>query len=115
MRLFVLSAVAAVLVASPARAEVYSWTDDEGVIHFTNVPTDPRARLHPLTNRKNTFSWTDDLGAYLLSDLSAGLFILQAEHPGVETSRKIVMVAVDGRSTMDMTLLPSAATAGTAG
>jgi hypothetical protein len=27
-----------------AKAEVYTFTDEEGVVHFTNVPTDPRYR-----------------------------------------------------------------------
>ena len=58
---------------------------------------------------------SDDLGAYELSDLKAGLFILQVEHPGFEESRKVVMVEVDGSSTMDVTLTPSSATKNTAG
>jgi hypothetical protein len=28
--------------ALPARAETYSFTDEDGVVHFTNVPTDKR-------------------------------------------------------------------------
>lgn len=32
------------LTAPRARAEVYSFVDEEGVVHFTNVPTDPRYR-----------------------------------------------------------------------
>lgn len=51
------------LLATTARADVYSWTDDDGVVHFTNVPTDHRARLHPVPGRTNTFAWGDDLGA----------------------------------------------------
>jgi soluble lytic murein transglycosylase-like protein len=37
-------------VAGPARADVYAFADAEGVIHFTNIPSDPRyasmTRLH---------------------------------------------------------------------
>jgi soluble lytic murein transglycosylase len=31
-------------LADPARGEVFQFTDSEGVIHFSNVPTDPRYR-----------------------------------------------------------------------
>ena len=48
---------------------------------------------------------TDDLGHYRMHELNAGLYILQAEHPALETSRKIVMVEVQGRCTMDFTLV----------
>ena len=32
----------AVLMAEPARATVYTFTDASGVTHFTNIPSDPR-------------------------------------------------------------------------
>jgi soluble lytic murein transglycosylase-like protein len=32
----------AVLMAEPARAVVYTFTDASGITHFTNVPSDPR-------------------------------------------------------------------------
>jgi soluble lytic murein transglycosylase-like protein len=32
------------LATLPAGADVYSFVDEEGVVHFTNVPTDPRYR-----------------------------------------------------------------------
>jgi soluble lytic murein transglycosylase-like protein len=32
----------AVLIAEPARATVYTFTDASGITHFTNVPSDPR-------------------------------------------------------------------------
>lgn len=32
----------AVLMAEPARATVYTFTDATGVTHFTNIPSDPR-------------------------------------------------------------------------
>jgi soluble lytic murein transglycosylase-like protein len=50
-------------VAVPARAEVYSYVDDEGVTHFTNVPRDPRAKPIPLANTENTFALPDDASA----------------------------------------------------
>lgn len=34
----------AVLTASPAGAAIYSFVDEKGVVHFSNVPTDPRYR-----------------------------------------------------------------------
>lgn len=49
--------------ATPAAADIYSWVDGDGVIHFTNVPRDPRAKLVPLPKTENTFSFTDDIGA----------------------------------------------------
>ena len=56
------SVVLVVVLGLPATAaaEVYSWVDDDGVIHFTNVaPNGTR----PVVNTENTFSWRDDLGA----------------------------------------------------
>lgn len=58
----VLTGIFCWLVASPARAELYSYTDKEGVIHFSNLPNDPRYRRFPLKGTKNTFPWKDDLG-----------------------------------------------------
>jgi soluble lytic murein transglycosylase-like protein len=37
--------LAAAATAGIARADVYSFTDPEGVAHFSNVPTDPRYQL----------------------------------------------------------------------
>lgn len=37
--------LAAAAMAGGARADVYSFTDPEGVAHFSNVPTDPRYQL----------------------------------------------------------------------
>lgn len=51
-----------------------------------------------------TVTETDDLGRYRMHELNAGLFILQTEHAGFETSRKVVMVEVHGRCTMDVIL-----------
>jgi soluble lytic murein transglycosylase-like protein len=45
MRLHALTAsvfTLAVLMAEPARATVYTFTDASGITHFTNVPSDPR-------------------------------------------------------------------------
>ncbi len=36
------AAAALAVAARPAAADIYSWTDDEGVIHFTNIP--PRGK-----------------------------------------------------------------------
>ncbi len=47
------------LVPAGAQAEIYSWVDEEGVIHFTNLPDDPRA---PAPKTENTFEFKDDLG-----------------------------------------------------
>ena len=57
--------VAAVVFAGmgEARAELYSYVDKEGNLHFTNASDDPRARPHPLQNKENTFEWQDALGA----------------------------------------------------
>ena len=37
--------VALLVAASPACADIYSFTDDKGVVHYTNVPADGRFRL----------------------------------------------------------------------
>lgn len=59
MRRALVAFVVCVGAALPARAELYSFTDDEGVIHFTNIPNDPRFRT---VGGDNTFEWKDDLG-----------------------------------------------------
>lgn len=43
--LYLLLGLVAGFVASTAQANIYSFTDKNGVAHFTNVPTDPRYRL----------------------------------------------------------------------
>ncbi|MBC7792091.1 MAG: lytic transglycosylase domain-containing protein, partial [Clostridia bacterium] len=52
MRLLVFAM--AFLAPSIARADLYTFTDAEGVVHFTNVPRDPRYSLVPGT--QNTFA-----------------------------------------------------------
>ena len=45
-RLFVASALALGLVARPATADIFTFKDENGVIHFTNIPSsDKRYRL----------------------------------------------------------------------
>jgi soluble lytic murein transglycosylase-like protein len=39
---FLLAALLASGLATPASAEIYSFTDENGVMHFSNVPTDER-------------------------------------------------------------------------
>lgn len=52
-------AIIAVMVAPAlAHAELYTFTDEQGVVHFTNVPNDPRYVLVPGT--QNTFTPTVD-------------------------------------------------------
>ncbi len=48
--------------AGIAHAELYSYTDDDGVIHFTNLPDDPRYEPQQVDKRQNSFEWRDDLG-----------------------------------------------------
>jgi soluble lytic murein transglycosylase-like protein len=38
-------AVLGLFIGSPARADIYSYTDEKGIAHFTNVPTDSRYKL----------------------------------------------------------------------
>jgi soluble lytic murein transglycosylase-like protein len=67
MRVTGAAALALLLVsaaATSARAALYSFVDDEGVVHFTNLPDeDPRYQPVPLDGAANTFKWQDDLGA----------------------------------------------------
>ena len=45
-RLFFLTALAACATAAPALADIYSFKDERGVVHFTNItPTDKRFRM----------------------------------------------------------------------
>jgi soluble lytic murein transglycosylase-like protein len=39
--------LSSLVVAAPAAAALYSFTDENGVTHFTNVPSDPRFRKVP--------------------------------------------------------------------
>ncbi|MBI3178817.1 MAG: lytic transglycosylase domain-containing protein [Deltaproteobacteria bacterium] len=55
-------ALAAGLAPTSARAEIYAFTDPDGVIHITNIPDDPRYRPYPLEGSNNTFEWKDDVG-----------------------------------------------------
>lgn len=41
----ILIAILGLFLGAPARADIYSYTDEKGVAHFTNVPTDSRYRL----------------------------------------------------------------------
>ncbi|MEE8408733.1 MAG: lytic transglycosylase domain-containing protein [Myxococcota bacterium] len=50
------------LVSGHARAELYTFTDGDGVIHFTNLPNDPRYRRHTVNGKQNSFTWEDNLG-----------------------------------------------------
>ncbi len=38
---------AAIAFAAPARAALYSFTDEKGVVHYSNVPNDPRFQKVP--------------------------------------------------------------------
>ncbi len=39
------AAALVVLVAGAAKADIFSYTDDEGVVHYSNKQTDPRAKV----------------------------------------------------------------------
>lgn len=60
--LHALVALAALGLPAPARAELYSFTDADGVVHFTNIPDDPRYEPQALDKARNTFLWSDELG-----------------------------------------------------
>lgn len=60
MKTWILTFVAVFGVAQKVHAELYSFTDKDGVVHFTNLPDDPRYRPYKLGD--NTFQWTDELG-----------------------------------------------------
>ena len=42
----VIALVAAAIVPAPAAADIYSYTDADGVVHFSNRPTDGRYKLY---------------------------------------------------------------------
>ncbi len=42
-----------------ARAELYTWTDQNGVIHFTNVKPGSESAV---SGKENTYEWRDELG-----------------------------------------------------
>ena len=53
-----------VVLALPmaAQATLYSFVDEEGVLHFTNLPDDPRYEPVQSEGLRNTFDWQDKLG-----------------------------------------------------
>ena len=54
-------ALAAWFLPAAAHAELYSYTDPDGVVHFTNIPTrDPKHETIPQGD--NTWLWEDDDG-----------------------------------------------------
>lgn len=58
------AALALALTLGPGigRAELYSWTDAEGVLHFTNIPPGGRAAVRAGSKKENTFNWADGIG-----------------------------------------------------
>jgi hypothetical protein len=50
------------LISFEAKAKVYSWEDDRGIVHFTNLPPASELTLRK-TERKHVFFWQDDIGA----------------------------------------------------
>jgi soluble lytic murein transglycosylase-like protein len=59
---FTLFALTVLGVAPTARAELYSYLDEDGVLHFTNIPGDPRYGPHRFGQADNTFTWNDEGG-----------------------------------------------------
>ena len=50
-------------LAPTAHAELYTFTDDNGVIHFTNIPP-ANVKKEQSAKAENTFRWRDELGAW---------------------------------------------------
>ena len=48
-----------------AFAELYTYTDPEGVVHFTNIPRGSHAQPHKIDKKSNTFLWQKDAGELL--------------------------------------------------
>lgn len=49
------------LLPVAAHAELYSWTDGEGVVHFTNIPQRDANRV-AIPQNDNTWLWEDESG-----------------------------------------------------
>jgi soluble lytic murein transglycosylase-like protein len=54
--LLLLSMLTVLTITAKAKAQIYSYTDKNGVVHFTNVPTDKKFRLY----RPNSMRFPDD-------------------------------------------------------
>lgn len=50
------------LTSVHASGALYSYVDKDGVLHFTNLPEDPRTRPHQKKGKDNTFVWKDPVG-----------------------------------------------------
>ncbi|MDF1578940.1 MAG: transglycosylase SLT domain-containing protein [Desulfobulbales bacterium] len=53
-----IAALLAVLVAAPVRAAMYKFVDENGVIHFTNVPSDPKYQPVVSATRRGAVAMT---------------------------------------------------------
>jgi soluble lytic murein transglycosylase len=47
----IMAALYCLVPLGPARADIYRFRDENGVWHFTNIPSDPRYRLYLTTSR----------------------------------------------------------------
>ncbi len=45
VKIHVLSIMFIILIVTMVRAEIFSYIDENGTVHFTNVPTDPRYKI----------------------------------------------------------------------
>lgn len=63
-RSLLIAALVSLALPRTARAELYTFVDAEGVIHFTNIPPgDPRyKKLVPSNGTSNTYEWFDEAG-----------------------------------------------------
>jgi hypothetical protein len=54
-------AVVLFFTSRTAWADLYSFVDNDGVVHFTNIPNDPRYKPAP-SGGNNTYEWQDEIG-----------------------------------------------------
>jgi soluble lytic murein transglycosylase-like protein len=91
-RLHLLTAVAACAMAAPAFADIYSFKDERGVVHFTNLtPTDKRFKLiRREANNPAPMPIPSGASSYMPSQVSiqryAGMIEATAQFHGVDSA-----------------------------
>ena len=96
-------------------AEVFSWTDKDGVTHFTNIPRLQQRDLRADNKRKHVYFWRDPLGSLrriYRVDVRAYDSIIQEAASYYDLPFALVKAVVAAESAFDPKALSSAGAQG---